>query len=141
METDTELLSPKRILLVEDDALLSSTLKRFLNTVNFEVDVIRRGDEVMPVFEKVDYELVFLDIILPGENGYEILKKIKRTKKGKNTPIIMLSNIGDAMDVERAINLGAADYLIKANTSLEKIKQLLRKHLVHFAARQNMHME
>ena len=82
-----------------------------------------------------------MDIILPNENGFAVLRKLKEDKQTQDIPVIMLSNLSESYQMDKALDLGAADYIVKANTSLDEIKKVLSKHLVHFAARMNMHKD
>jgi len=76
-------------------------------------------------------DLILLDLILPELNGFEVLKKIKNNKKTKDIPVIVLTNLENAKDIDKVIELGATTYLVKANYRLDeialKIKQILCK--------------
>lgn len=74
-------------------------------------------------------DLILLDLILPRLNGFEVLKKLKEEKETKDIPIIVLTNLEGMGDVERAIELGATTYLVKAQYSLEEIVRKIKKAL------------
>lgn len=118
-----------KILIVEDDKFLRDLLSRKLQDENLTVVSAVDGEEgVKKVGEELP-DLMLLDLILPGINGFDVLKKIKENPKTSEVPVIVLSNLGQKEDVERALSLGAKDYLIKANFTLEEIFDKIKKFL------------
>lgn len=118
-----------KILIVEDDAVLQKALSEYLSAEGFEVVCAGDGElgVQMTISEKPD--LVLLDIVLPKKDGYGVLQDIRQNVEVKNTPIVLLTNLGSISDVEKALELGATTYLVKADYKLEevtaKIKQIL----------------
>ncbi len=118
-----------KILIVEDDKFLRDLLARKLQDEKFEVVTAIDGEEGIKKTEEEKPDMVLLDLILPSINGFEVLKKIKENPKTSAVPVIILSNLGQKEDVERALNGGAKDYLIKANFTLDEILDKIRKYL------------
>ncbi|MBN8621610.1 MAG: response regulator transcription factor [Flavobacteriales bacterium] len=100
-----------RILLLEDDLILSAELSKFLEDNNFEVKRVYDGNLFLSEVKQNNYELFLLDINVPKTNGLEVCEKIR--EEDKNTPIIMISAYGDLSDKKDAFNRLADDYLVK----------------------------
>jgi DNA-binding response OmpR family regulator len=111
--------SPKRILLIEDDQFISRAYQDGLQRAGFEVKVIHDGDQALTVINEYQPDLVLLDLIMPGKDGFEVLSELKN--KSAHAPVLVLSNLGQASDVNKAKELGATDYLTKSNVSLKDI--------------------
>lgn len=119
------------ILIIEDDKFLRELLFRKLKNNNFNVSIAVDGSEGLKKVKEGDYKLVLLDLVLPGADGFEILKEIKSDPKTKGVSVIILSNLGQQEEVERGLNLGAEDYLIKAHFTpdeiISKVESVLSK--------------
>jgi len=117
------------ILVVEDDKLLGRSVSMALKTAGYEVKWATNAEEAFKALVEGEVKLIYLDIMLPGGmDGYEILKRIKRDGSSfVNIPVIMLSNLGQMNEMERAMDLGANDYIIKANIDLANIVELTSK--------------
>lgn len=117
----------KKIVLVEDDNSLVEMYKEKLKLEGFRVTSVTDGKKAMPKI-KLGADLILLDILMPGLNGFEILKRIKKDSCVNEIPVIVLTNIGsDSFDNDRklALSLGATDYLIKSlNTPDEVVKKI-----------------
>jgi DNA-binding response OmpR family regulator len=100
-----------KILLLEDDFKLSSEIKVFLKDKHFECDAVYDGNLFLRQFATTIYDLIILDINVPGINGLEVCALIRDTDK--STPIIMLTAFGQIEDKVEAFNKGADDYLVK----------------------------
>ena len=119
----------KKILIVEDDLVLQKALSDYLVTENFEIKCAEDGEIgiKMALTEKPD--LILLDIVLPKKDGYAVLQEVRADESAKHIPIVLLTNLGSISDVEKALELGATTYLVKADYKLEevtaKIKEIL----------------
>jgi len=127
--------APKRLLLVEDDTFLREILSEKLVRVGYEVTALKDSDRVLETaIEKMPH-LVLLDIVMPNKNGYEVIEELKGDAKTKDIPILVLSNLGQEEDIEKAKKLGAYDFLTKANFMpteiIEKIESVLQEHAVN----------
>jgi len=98
------------IMVVDDDQDLAEMLGIVLNGAGYEVDLVGRGDEVMPVFTAQNPDLILLDVMLPGLSGVEVCKLIREKSM---VPIVMLSAKGDKQDVVAGLEAGADDYMVK----------------------------
>ena len=118
------------IVLVEDDRFLHELLVDKLVREGFRVEAAYDGDSGLQLVKAVKPRLVLLDILLPGIDGFEFLAIIKKDEEVKHIPIIVLSNLGQREEVDRALSLGAGDYLVKANFApdeiLKKIEEVLK---------------
>jgi CheY-like chemotaxis protein len=111
----------KKVLWVEDDKLLSNILSKKLETAGYELIKIANGKEALGVLETKVPDLIILDILLPEMNGFDILQAIKQRANLRGVPVIILSNLSRQTDIERAKNLGANRFLVKAAVSLDEI--------------------
>jgi len=111
----------KKVLVVEDDKFLRELFVRKLFNEGFDVESAIDSVQVFEILAKKKPEVVLLDLILPGVNGFEILAQIKKDNNLKDIPVMVISNLGQKEDVDRALDLGAADFLIKANYTLDEI--------------------
>jgi DNA-binding response OmpR family regulator len=119
-----------KILIVEDDKFLRELIVRKLNQENFDVVEAIDGEEGIKKTKETIPDLLLLDLILPGIDGFEVLSKIKEDPATASIPVIILSNLGQREDIERGLKLGAVDYLVKAhftpNEIIEKVKTNLK---------------
>lgn len=125
----------KKIVLVEDDSLMSGILSRHLVSEGFEIVLVTDGAKA---FERIQTErpsIVLLDIILPGVGGFDILQNLKQDEGTKSIPVLILSNLGSKEEMQKGLDLGAAGYLVKANTMVEeitkKVKEILGQSISH----------
>lgn len=120
-----------RVLIVEDDQFLRDLMERKLKKEGFSVDTAIEGETGLQKIVATKPDLVLLDIILPGVDGFSILEKIKGNPAVANIPVILLTNLGQRDDVEKGLKLGAAGYLVKAHFTpgdiVEKVKSVLKK--------------
>lgn len=115
-----------KILLVEDDESLAQWVSEYLTEQGFNVTHIARGDEVKAAVEQQDFELILLDLMLPGLDGIEVCRQVRGFSQ---VPIIMLTARGDEFDEVIGLEVGANDYVIKPvrpRALLARIKTLLR---------------
>ncbi|OGG47972.1 hypothetical protein A2761_01150 [Candidatus Kaiserbacteria bacterium RIFCSPHIGHO2_01_FULL_51_33] len=121
-----------KVLIIEDDMLMGTLLSEALWRYEFEPILAKDGDEGLKALEKALPQIILLDLILPGINGFEVLEKIKNNAKTKAVPVVIVSNLGDKSDIARGLSLGAEDYLVKANMVpkdiVSKIREILEKH-------------
>ncbi len=123
-------LTGKKIMWVEDDKFLSDIIARKLSTQGCGLLHASDGEQALKILETEAPDLILLDILLPGLDGFEILKRIKEGPR-KATPVVLLSNLGQKSDIEKGKALGAIRFLIKATVTLdeivEEIKTVLRE--------------
>lgn len=118
-----------KVAIAEDDKFLSSAYRVKLTKEGFEVKMASDGQELLELLKTYTPDLIILDILMPRKDGFETLKELKAIEKTKNIPVIVASNLGQKNDIDQGLSLGAADYIIKSDLSLEdliaKIKSLL----------------
>lgn len=115
-----------KILLIEDDVFMSGLLTQALGRAGFEVIGAKTGADGLKMFQESRPPLILLDLLLPDENGFETLRKIRRLDGGAAAKVIILSNLSREQNAEEAKRLGAADYLVKVNFSLDEIIEKIR---------------
>ncbi len=120
----------QKILIVEDDKFLRELIARKLTQENFTISEAVDGEGGLKKIKEEKPDLVLLDLILPGIDGFEVLAKVKDDPALASIPVIILSNLGQREDVEKGMKLGAVDYLVKAhftpNEIIEKVKTALK---------------
>jgi len=117
----------KRILVVEDDKFLRELITQKLAKEGYEVMEAIDGEEGVKKTKEEKPDLVLLDLILPGIDGFEVLTRIREGSDPSSTPVIILSNLGQKEDVERGLKLGATDYMIKAHFTPGEIIEKIHK--------------
>ena len=111
----------KKVLIVEDDEFLRSLTAKRLEKEGYEVSVAVDGESANGIATEKKPDLILLDLLLPGMDGFEVLKRARADDVTKKTPIIVFSNLGQREDIEKAKGLGANDFLIKANFTLDDV--------------------
>lgn len=119
------------ILIVEDDEFLRALTAKRLEKEGYQLSVAIDGDSAVNVALENKPRLILLDLLLPGMDGFEVLKRFKANDALKSVPVIVFSNLGQREDIEKAKGLGADDFMIKANFTLDdvvtKINEVLAK--------------
>lgn len=110
-----------KILLIEDDKTLAELLEKKFQASGYEVTVVMDGVKGLASIKEIKPDLVLLDIIIPSLNGYEILEAKRDDPQIKDIPVIIISNSGQPVELQRAIELGAQDYFIKAQIDPDEI--------------------
>lgn len=111
----------RKILIIEDDKFFREIISKKLQRENFDVATASDGKEAFAYLVSNSPDMIILDLILPGLDGYEILSILKKDKKTSDIPVIILSNLGQEEEIERARALGATDFMVKINFTLEEI--------------------
>ena len=126
---DKEEKKERKIVLVEDDSLMSSILAAHLIKEGFNIISVTEGAQAFERIQAEQPNIVLLDIVLPGIGGFDILAKLKQDESTKSIPVLILSNLGSKEEIQRGIELGAEDYLVKANSMVEEITGKIQKIL------------
>lgn len=123
----------KFILVVEDDPILKNLLGHTF-AGKYQTLYASDGNEAIALFDQHKPAVVLLDLMLPSMDGFAVLESIrKRTDALKDVPIVVVSNLGAEKDIERAKGLGANDYLVKAEVSVEEIVKKIEDVLANAA--------
>jgi len=117
------------VLLIEDDKMIIDMYTLKFNQEGYEVIQAEDGQTGLDLAKKVNPDVILLDIILPQMDGFTVLKSLKEDKAIKDVPVVLLTNLGQDGDVKKGLELGAVDYLIKANFTpaqvVDKVKSVL----------------
>ncbi len=106
----------KTILIVEDDVFLSDMYQTKFLSAGYDVRLAQDGMQCLEELKAGFWpEIMLLDVVMPRMDGIELLDVIKKDEKFKNIPVILLTNLGQENDVKRGMEMGAVDYLVKAN--------------------------
>lgn len=119
----------KKILVIEDDKILREALIEALTTANFKIVSAVDGDEGVKKARTEKPDLILLDIILPGKNGYNVLLDLSKDEELKKIPVIILTVIDSEYSIETCKIAGAKDYIIKSEYSLTEIVKKVRQNL------------
>jgi two-component system response regulator BaeR len=117
----------KQIMVVEDESKIARIVQDYLENAGYKVILLSHGDDAVPQFKKSKPDLIILDIMLPGKDGIEICREIRRTS---NVPIIMLTAKVEEVDRLIGLELGADDYICKPFSPREvvaRVKAVLRR--------------
>lgn len=112
---------PKKILLVEDEEIIISLLQKKLIKEGYKVSVARDGVEGLEKMRKIKPDLILLDIIMPRMGGFEVMEEMQKSEELKKIPVIVISNSGQPVELERAVKLGAKDWLIKTEFDPQEV--------------------
>lgn len=118
------------ILLVEDDTFLAGMYVTKLTMEHYHVELATDGEMGLAKAQSVKPDLILLDILLPKMNGFDVLRQLKMIPAMQSTPVILLTNLGQKDDVRQGLDLGAADYLIKAHFMPSEVVEKIKRHLV-----------
>lgn len=110
-----------KVLVVEDDKFLTSAYRAKLTKSGFEVQVASDGEEALQILLTFEPNIILLDLVMPRKDGFATLPEIRAMEKFRTTPVIVTSNLGQKEDVDKAMSLGASDYIIKSDLSMDAL--------------------
>lgn len=122
----------KTILFIEDESALQKTLGDVLKQEGFAVVSALDGEKGIQMAKEQVPDLILLDLMLPKQNGFDVLKSLKADEKTKDIPVIVLTNLEAMEDIQKVLELGATTYLVKASYSVEEVVQKA-KHALNLA--------
>jgi DNA-binding response OmpR family regulator len=122
-------MDKKRILIIEDEVALNQALSEYLAGEEMEILSAVDGDEGLKMAKAKKPDLILLDIILPKKDGYEVLEELKKDHSTKKIPVILLTNLESAEDVQKAFDKGATTYLVKSAYKMEDIAKKIKETL------------
>ncbi len=128
-------MSQLRILVVEDTRLLRKIYSEKLTQEGYDVVSAGDGLEALEVLRSQPVDLVLLDLIMPKMSGLEVLESMKNDPRISQVPVLILSNLGQQSDIERGLELGAVDYLIKNEAKPAEVAEKIRLTLEFMAGR------
>ena len=118
-----------KILIAEDDQFILKAMTTKLTKEGYEVKIAVDGVQLMNMLKSYIPDLIILDLLMPKKDGFEVLKEVKADQKLKKIPIIIASNLGQQNDIQQVIDLGATDYLVKSELTLENLVQKIKNIL------------
>ncbi len=121
----------KKVLMIEDEPLLIDMYSEAFEKEDFTLEIAEDGNEGIRKAANTP-DLILLDILLPGLNGFEVLKRLKDNSRTKDIPVIVLTNLGSEQadkDKRLALSLGAIDYLVKSYHTPEEMAKIIKDRL------------
>lgn len=119
----------KTILVVEDDSFLVKIYISKLTREGFEVVAAYNGEEGINKAKSQKPDLILLDLVLPKKDGFSVLEDLKKDQKLKKVPVLIMSNLGQESDIIKGKEMGAVDYLIKANASINEVVEKIKEYI------------
>lgn len=121
----------QKILIIEDDEILSKVIKEELEESDFEVLQAFDGEEGLSTakLQEKKPNLILLDIMMPKMDGFEVLKALKGNPETKNIPVFILTVLGSDEDIKKGIQLGARDYIVKSQHAVSEIVEKIDKFM------------
>jgi DNA-binding response OmpR family regulator len=119
----------KKILFIEDEFTLQKAFQELLTKEGYKMISALDGETGLKLAKEEKPDLILLDLILPRIHGLDVLKALKEDQETKNIPIIILTNLEGITDIDKAIELGATTYLVKAQYSLQEVLEKIKKAL------------
>jgi CheY-like chemotaxis protein len=117
-----------RVLVVDDTDSAREVAERILRFNGVQAVGARSGDEALSILERVDPDLILLDVSMPGMDGLMLLERLRQIPRWHELPVVMMTAICDEESVGRAKRLGAAEYLVKADFSAPRMLEVVRRH-------------
>jgi len=111
----------KKILVIEDEEIMYTLLKRKLTNEGYDVSVAIDGEEGLEKMRKARPDLVLLDIIMPRKGGFEVMEEMQSDKDLRGIPVVVISNSGQPVELDKAKELGAKDWLIKTEFDPQEV--------------------
>jgi len=111
----------KKILLIEDEQIMLDLLQRKLTAEGYEILVAKDGEEGIRTMKEAKPDLILLDIIMPKMGGLEVMEEMTKDKEIKDIPVIVISNSGQPVEIDRAQKLGAKDWLVKTEFNPQEV--------------------
>lgn len=125
----SEKIRAKVILIVEDDPLLANLYSQKFMFEGFNVLVSHDGETGMQLATEKNPDFILLDIMLPNQSGFDVLENLKSHPRGKHIPVIALTNLTKKDDADKALKLGAKEYLAKAMQTPEDIVDKVKQYI------------
>ncbi len=111
----------KKIIIVEDEEILRNLLEKKLSGEGYSVEVAENGEEGLMKIRANRPDLILLDIVMPKMGGFEMLEEMQKDDNIKDIPVIIVSNSGQPVEIDRAQNLGARDWLVKTEFDPQEV--------------------
>lgn len=119
----------KFILIAEDDKFYTNIYWAKLTKEGYDVVVAREGTTVLSIAKDKKPDLILLDLIMPGMNGFETLQALKSEAKLRDVKVIVLSNLAQEEDMAKVMSMGASEYIIKSDISIQEVVDKIKHYL------------
>ena len=120
----------KKILIIDDDKLLINLLKRKLSNAGYEVIIATNGEEGIKKIREIIPDLILLDITMPVMNGYEVIEQMSKEDNIKNIPLVVISNSGEPVEIERIKKSGIVkDWIVKIKFDIDEVLAIIKKYI------------
>lgn len=119
----------KKILIIEDEEIILDLLKRKLSSEGYEISLARDGDEGLKVMKEMKPDIIVLDVVMPKMGGFEVMEEMGKNPDLKKIPVIIVSNSGQPVEIDRAKELGAKDWLIKTEFDPQEVVDKVVKQI------------
>jgi CheY-like chemotaxis protein len=117
----------KKVLFIEDEAAIHKTLSDTLNREEYKTISALDGEIGLRLAKEEKPDLILLDLVMPKIDGFGVLKALKADEETKEIPVIVLTNLEQMEDIQKAIDMGATTYLVKANHNLKEVVEMIEK--------------
>jgi len=119
----------KKILLIEDEEIMIDILQRKLAKEGYEISLARNGEDGLKEMKEIEPDLILLDIIMPKMGGFEVMEAMGKDSKLKKIPVIVISNSGQPVEINRVKKMGAKDWLIKTEFDPQEVLEKVKKQI------------
>lgn len=117
----------KKLLLIEDDKDLSRMYARKFNSAGWDVTTCYDGSEAINIAKQKRFDMIVLDLMLPGISGVDVLEILRSDSKTVRTPIVVYTNYGDSFNREKCMSYGADDFILKVDSTPEALTQTIEQ--------------
>ena len=119
----------KKILLIEDEEILINLLQKKLTDEGYETFTARDGLEGLKIMKEIMPNLILLDIVMPKMGGLEVMEEMQKDEELKKIPVVVISNSGQPVEIDRIQKLGAKDWLIKTEFDPQEVVEKVKKQI------------
>lgn len=119
----------KKVLLIEDEEIMVDLLSKKVVSEGYDISVAKDGVKGLELMREINPDIVLLDIIMPKKSGFEVMEEISRDPELKKIPVIIISNSGQPVELNRAKELGVRDWLIKTEFDPQEVIEKIKKQI------------
>ena len=120
-------MTKSKIVIIEDDESLVKIIQDALDHQKYDLTLLLPSEEALRKIADLNPVVIVLDIMLPGESGFDFLARLKEDSRTKDIPVVILSNLGQDEEIRKGLSLGAVDYIVKADFSIYEIVHKITK--------------
>lgn len=118
-----------KILIAEDDKFLSTAFQIKLTKLGYDVRIASDGNQVLEILKTFTPDVILLDLIMPAKDGFSVLQDLKASKTLETIPVIIASNLGEKEEIDKGLDLGAKDFIIKSNLSFDELDKKIKNYI------------